>query len=176
MHEKNRIPPKRPCLTLLAHAGTHAGGRDTERRRHHSRWESLGTGRRKRKVGRARRWEGQTTRRGEWQTARGGTAADRGHTGHAGERRRDAHVAAGGTGRTSWDSGRSAGHAEGKRRAAGHTGEWRRRHAAGKVERRVHAAGGREWGVEARADAAGSVLRQHGIVVGLAFGGVGRGD
>ena len=58
-------------------------------------------------------------------------------------------------------------------------GEARRGHAAGESEWR-HAGGRGEGGRTAHADAsaagAGLILRQHGVVVGEALGGVGGGD
>lgn len=59
------------------------------------------------------------------------------------------------------------------RRASRQAGEARQRHASGEGEGR-HASWWRE-GAES-AQTAGLVLRQHGVVVGLALGGVGGGD
>lgn len=53
------------------------------------------------------------------------------------------------------------------RRRTGHTGERRRRHAGGEVKGRRERARGTAGTVGARL-----VLRQHGIRVGLALGGV----
>lgn len=133
------------------------------------------TGGREREVSCSGRGEGKTSRRWEWQTTRTGHrrwctrhARKGGHWRHSTStwrsRRRDTAGRAWGT------KGSGRGH-----RCATHAWERRWHTARERRKRRDAGARGRE-DTETGRDSAGLVLREHGVGVGLAFGGVRRRD